>query len=44
MFDRDDENPPLSWTPPQESFSEVTRVRPDAEQVPGFNEIRYPLV
>lgn len=44
MFDPDDENPPLSWTPPQESSLEDTWVRPDAEQVPGFSEITYQLV
>ncbi|XP_068740119.1 uncharacterized protein [Montipora capricornis] len=44
MFDPDDENPPPSWTPPQESSLEDTRVRSDAEQVLGFTEITYQLV
>ena len=44
MFDSDNENPPPSWTPPQESSLEDTRVSADAEQVPGFSEITYQLV
>lgn len=43
MFDPDDENPPPSWTPPQESSLEDTRVSADAEQVPGFSEVTYQL-
>ena len=41
MFDLDDENPPLSWTPPQESSLEDTQVRSDAEQVPGFTVLIF---
>ena len=44
MFDPDDENPPPSWTPPQESSLEDTRVRPAAKQLPVFSEITYQLV
>ena len=44
MFDPDDENPPPSWTKPQESSLEDTHVSADVEQVPGFSEITYQLV
>ena len=43
MFDPDHENPPPSWTSPQESSLEDTRVSADAEQVPGFSEVTYQL-
>ena len=43
MFDPNDENPPPSWTSPQESPLEDTRVSADAEQVPGFSEVTYQL-
>ena len=43
MFDPDHENPPPSWTSPQETSLEDTRVSADAEQVPGFSEVTYQL-